>query len=160
MWLLTSTKDRILGVDTPEQQVPPRVWYETACLLLRNTIGCVSCLDEWGMTWLFRLGSTWCRVIIGLVGKRVVIGLVSSVHDTESRHGLHTVLTSIRLRDIVTNQGRAQILLSPTIFWRAIKQLSSRQLNQIGGIAWSDDNSVSKIPTSDEAISCTQHKLS
>jgi hypothetical protein len=33
MWivLLESSKDRILGVDTPGQHVPPRVWYGTAC---------------------------------------------------------------------------------------------------------------------------------
>jgi hypothetical protein len=29
--LLESSKDRILGVDTPGQHVPPRVWYGTAC---------------------------------------------------------------------------------------------------------------------------------
>jgi hypothetical protein len=33
MWIvmLESAKDRILGVDTPGQHVPPRVWYGTAC---------------------------------------------------------------------------------------------------------------------------------
>jgi hypothetical protein len=33
MWIvmLESAKDRILGVDTPRQHVPPRVWYGTAC---------------------------------------------------------------------------------------------------------------------------------
>jgi hypothetical protein len=33
MWLvmLESAKDRILGVDTPGQHVPPRVRYGTAC---------------------------------------------------------------------------------------------------------------------------------
>jgi hypothetical protein len=52
MWLvmLESTKDRILGVDTPGQHVPPRVQYGTACLVIRYAIGCVSCLVEWG--WL------------------------------------------------------------------------------------------------------------
>jgi hypothetical protein len=31
LWLvmLKSAKDRILGVDTPGQRVPPRVWYGT-----------------------------------------------------------------------------------------------------------------------------------
>jgi hypothetical protein len=52
MWLvmLESAKDRILGVDTLEQQVPPRVRYGTACLLIRYVVGCVSCSVEWG--WL------------------------------------------------------------------------------------------------------------
>jgi hypothetical protein len=52
MWfvMLKSAKDRILGVDTLGQHVPPRVRYGTSCLLIRNTIGCVSCSVEWGMT--------------------------------------------------------------------------------------------------------------
>jgi hypothetical protein len=29
--------------------VPPRVWYGMACLLIRNTIGSVSCSVGWGM---------------------------------------------------------------------------------------------------------------
>jgi hypothetical protein len=52
MWLvmLESTKNRILGVDTPGQYVPPRVRYGTTCLLIRYAKGCVSCSVEWG--WL------------------------------------------------------------------------------------------------------------
>jgi hypothetical protein len=50
MWLvmLKSAKDRILGVDTVGQHVPPHVRYGTACLLIRYAIGCVSCSIEWG----------------------------------------------------------------------------------------------------------------
>jgi hypothetical protein len=49
MWIviLESAKGRILGVDTPGQQVPPRVRYEMACLLIRDVMGSVSCSDEW-----------------------------------------------------------------------------------------------------------------
>jgi hypothetical protein len=53
MWLLESAKDRILGVDNPGQHVPSRVWYGTSFLLIRNTIGCVSCLVEWRITQYF-----------------------------------------------------------------------------------------------------------
>jgi hypothetical protein len=51
-WLvmLESAKDRILGVDPPGQQVPPRVRYGMTCLLIRYAIGWVSCSVEWG--WL------------------------------------------------------------------------------------------------------------
>jgi hypothetical protein len=51
MWLviLESAKDQILGVDTPEQHVPPRLWYGTACLLIRYATGYVSCSVEWGL---------------------------------------------------------------------------------------------------------------
>jgi hypothetical protein len=33
--------------------VPPRVRYETACLLIRDDVGSVACLDEWEVTWSF-----------------------------------------------------------------------------------------------------------
>jgi hypothetical protein len=45
--VLESGKDRILGVYTLGQHVPPRVRYETTYLLIRNTIGCVSYSVEW-----------------------------------------------------------------------------------------------------------------
>jgi hypothetical protein len=55
MWLfmLESASDRILGVDTTRQHVPPRVRYGRTCLLIRYAIGCVSCSVEWG--WLLSL---------------------------------------------------------------------------------------------------------
>jgi hypothetical protein len=48
MWfvMLKFAKDRVLGVDTPGQQVPPRVQYGTACLLIRGTVKSVSCSDK------------------------------------------------------------------------------------------------------------------
>jgi hypothetical protein len=51
--VLESVKDRILGVDTPEQHVSPCIWYGMACLLIRNTIGSVSCLIGWEMASYF-----------------------------------------------------------------------------------------------------------
>jgi hypothetical protein len=52
MWLvrLESANDRILGVDTLGQQVPPRVQYGMTCLLIRYAIFYVSCSVEGG--WL------------------------------------------------------------------------------------------------------------
>ena len=48
LWLvlLESAKDRFLGVDPLGQHVPPRVWYGTACLLIRDASGSVSDLVE------------------------------------------------------------------------------------------------------------------
>jgi hypothetical protein len=48
MWfvMLESAKDRVIGADTPGQLVPPRVWFETACLLIRDAVGSVPCSDE------------------------------------------------------------------------------------------------------------------
>jgi hypothetical protein len=51
--MLESSKDRMLGVGTPGQHVPPRVRYGTTCLLIRTAIGCVSYSVEWGMTSYF-----------------------------------------------------------------------------------------------------------
>jgi hypothetical protein len=55
MWLvmLESAMDRILGVDTTGQNVPPRVWYGMASLLIRCAIRRVSCSVEW--SWLLSL---------------------------------------------------------------------------------------------------------
>jgi hypothetical protein len=53
--VLESTKDRILGVESPGQHVPPCVQYETACLLISNAISCVSFSVEWGLTSFFVL---------------------------------------------------------------------------------------------------------
>jgi hypothetical protein len=45
--MLESAKDRVIGVDTLGQQVPPRVRHGTACLLIEDVVGSVSCSDEW-----------------------------------------------------------------------------------------------------------------
>jgi hypothetical protein len=49
MWfiMLESAMDQVLGVDTLGQHVPPRVWYGTACLLIKNVVGNVPFSDEW-----------------------------------------------------------------------------------------------------------------
>jgi hypothetical protein len=49
MWLvrLESAKDRVIGVDSLGQQVPPRVRYGMTCLLIRDTVGSVPGSDEW-----------------------------------------------------------------------------------------------------------------
>jgi hypothetical protein len=48
MWfvMLKTTKDRVIGVDTPEKQVPPCVRYGMACLLIRDDVESVPCSDE------------------------------------------------------------------------------------------------------------------
>jgi hypothetical protein len=44
--MLEFAKDRVIGVDTPGQQVPPRVRYGMTCLLIRDVVGSVPCSDE------------------------------------------------------------------------------------------------------------------
>jgi hypothetical protein len=48
MWfvMLESAKDRVIGVDSPRQQVPPRVRYGMTYPPIRDVVGSVSCSDE------------------------------------------------------------------------------------------------------------------
>jgi hypothetical protein len=63
MWLvmLKSGKYRVIGVDTPGQQVPPRVRYGMSCLLIRDVMGSVPCSDEWEFGVVTRPGSHGAR---------------------------------------------------------------------------------------------------
>jgi hypothetical protein len=49
MWfvMLESAKDRVIGVDTPGQQLSPCVQYGTTFPLIRDVVGSMSCSDEW-----------------------------------------------------------------------------------------------------------------
>jgi hypothetical protein len=69
MWLvmLESTKDGVIGVDTIGQQVPPRVRYGTACLLIRDAVRSVPCSDEWEISVVTRLGSHDARGVVVLL---------------------------------------------------------------------------------------------
>jgi hypothetical protein len=66
MWIvmLESAKDRVLGVDTLGQQVPPRVRYGITCLLIRDAVGSVPSSDEWEIGVVTRLGSHGARGVI------------------------------------------------------------------------------------------------
>jgi hypothetical protein len=59
--MLESTKDRVLGVDTSGQQVPPRVWYRMTFLQISDVVGSVPCSDEWEIGVVTRLGSHGAR---------------------------------------------------------------------------------------------------
>jgi hypothetical protein len=69
MWfvMLKSAKDRVIGVDTPGQQVPPHVQYETTCLLIRDDVGSVPHSDEWEISIDTRLGSHGARGVVVLL---------------------------------------------------------------------------------------------
>jgi hypothetical protein len=55
--MLESAKDRVIGVDTPGQQVSPCVRYEMTCLLIRDVVGSVPCSDEWEFSIVTRSSS-------------------------------------------------------------------------------------------------------
>jgi hypothetical protein len=63
MWfvMLESAKDRVIGVDTPGQQVPPHVRYGMVCLLIRDAVGSVPFSDEWEFGVVTRPGSHGAR---------------------------------------------------------------------------------------------------
>jgi hypothetical protein len=44
--MFKSAMDRVIGVDTPGQQVSPRVWYGTTCSLIRDAVESVPCSNE------------------------------------------------------------------------------------------------------------------
>jgi hypothetical protein len=69
MWfvMLESGKDQVIGVDTPGQQVPPRVRYGMACLLIRDDVGSVPFSDEWKISVVTRLGSHGARGVMVLL---------------------------------------------------------------------------------------------
>jgi hypothetical protein len=66
MWfvMLESAKNRVIGVDTLGQQVPPRVWYGTTCLLIRDTVESVPCSDESEIGVVTRPGSHGARGVV------------------------------------------------------------------------------------------------
>jgi hypothetical protein len=66
MWfiMLESDKDRVIGVDTPGQQVRARVCYGTTCPLIRDTVGSVPYSDEWEIGVVTRLGSHGARGVM------------------------------------------------------------------------------------------------
>jgi hypothetical protein len=69
MWfvMLESAKDRVIRVDTPEQQVSPRVRYGTTCLLIMDVVGSVPYSDEWKIGIVTRLGSHGARGVVVLL---------------------------------------------------------------------------------------------
>jgi hypothetical protein len=62
--MLESVKDRVIGVDTPGQQVSPRVRYGTSCLLIRDVVGSVPFSDEWEFGVVTRSGSHGARGVV------------------------------------------------------------------------------------------------
>jgi hypothetical protein len=66
MWfvMLESAKDRVIVVDTPGQQVPPRARYGTTCLLIRDVVGSVPCSDEWELGVVNHIGSHGARGVV------------------------------------------------------------------------------------------------
>jgi hypothetical protein len=65
-WLvmLESAKDHVLGVDTPGQQVPPRLQYGTGCLIIKDAVGSVPCSDEWEFVVVTHPGSHAARGVV------------------------------------------------------------------------------------------------
>jgi hypothetical protein len=65
--MLESAKDRVMGIDTPGQQVPPYVRYKIAYLLIRDVVGSAPCSDEWEIGIVTHLGSHGARGVVVLL---------------------------------------------------------------------------------------------
>jgi hypothetical protein len=74
MWfvMLKSTKDRVIGVDSLGQQVPPRVRYGMACLLIGGAMRSVPCSDEWEIDVVTCLGSHGARGVVVLLAQLLI----------------------------------------------------------------------------------------
>jgi hypothetical protein len=62
--MLKYAKYRVLGVDTPGQEVSPCVRYGTACLIIRDIMGSVPCSDEWEIGVVTQPGSHGARGVV------------------------------------------------------------------------------------------------
>jgi hypothetical protein len=62
--MLESAKGRVIGVDTLEQHVSPRVQYGMACLIIKDAMGNVPCSDEWEFGVVTHSGSHGVRGIV------------------------------------------------------------------------------------------------
>jgi hypothetical protein len=80
MWfvMLESANDRVIGVDTPGQQVPLCVWYGTTCLLIKDVVGSVPCSDEWEIDVVTHLGSHCAR---GVMVPLLAYLLIQACHE-------------------------------------------------------------------------------
>jgi hypothetical protein len=78
MWfvMFKSTKDGVIGVDTPGQQAPPCVWYGTTCLLIRDAVGSVPCSDELEFSVVTHPGSHGARGVVVPRLPRVTLALL------------------------------------------------------------------------------------
>jgi hypothetical protein len=90
--MLEAAKDRVLGVDTRGQQVPPSVRYGTTYLLIRDAVGSVPFSDGWEIRVVTRLGSHGARGVVVLrttLGKHSIGGtayyLSYAWHTTHSK---------------------------------------------------------------------------
>jgi hypothetical protein len=62
--MVESAKDRVIGIDTPGQQVLPRVRYGMTCLLIRDVVGSVPCSNMWETGVGTHLGSHGARGVV------------------------------------------------------------------------------------------------
>jgi hypothetical protein len=78
MWfvMLEYAEHRVIGVDTPGQQVPPHVRYGTTCLLIKDVVGSVPCSDEWEFGVVTHPGSHGARGAVVLRLPRESIALL------------------------------------------------------------------------------------
>jgi hypothetical protein len=90
--MLESSKDRVLGVNTIGQQVPPHVLYEIACLLIRDVVGSVPCSDEWKIGVVTRPGSHGARGSRGTATTAINLSNAMVLHSTLAKLGIQHIV--------------------------------------------------------------------
>jgi hypothetical protein len=90
LWIgmLKSAKDRVLGVDTPGQQVLAHVWYGMTCLLIRHAMGSVPCSDEWEIGIVTRLRSHGVRGVMVPCTTLGKLSIAMVPHTTSAKPGI------------------------------------------------------------------------
>jgi hypothetical protein len=82
--MLESAKDRVIGVDTPGQQVASRVRYGMTCLLIRDAVGSVPCSNEWEIGVVTHLNSHDARGAVVPLLPRETFGRMCGIIDPTS----------------------------------------------------------------------------
>jgi hypothetical protein len=90
--MLESAKDRVLGVDTPGQQVPQRVRYGTTYLLICDAVGSVPCSDEWEIGVVTHLGSHGARGAMVLCTTLGILSIAMVPHTTLAKLGIQPIV--------------------------------------------------------------------
>jgi hypothetical protein len=90
--MLESAKYRVLGVNTPGQQVSPYIRYGTTFLIIRDDVGSVSCSDEWEIGVVTHPGSHGARMAVVLRTTPRNLSIVMVLRTTLSKPGIRPIV--------------------------------------------------------------------
>jgi hypothetical protein len=74
--------------------VPPRVWYGTACLLIRDVVRSVRCSDEWEIGVVTHLGSHGARGAVVPRSTPENLSIAMVLRTTLAKPGIRPIVSS------------------------------------------------------------------